>query len=201
MPYYLIVAAYAVTWGEVPWASVFLVGNFGVALPEEHGMVPYLYWFIEAYCQMMLVFVGLFAIPQFRRFVSARPFGAGMALLFAALVARLTLPLLWPIGNRQIFTLPWIFYLAVIGWCAAVAETGKQRLLLMLSGAGAFLFFGLYEGSGSGRRSNTCCKSPSWQRCFILRASACRAGRRSSSCLCRRRASTSTSCTASFPSC
>jgi len=146
VPYYLIVVAYAVAWGEVPWASVFLVGNFGVALPEAHGMVPYLYWFIEAYCQMMLVFVGLFAIPQFRRFVSARPFAAGMALLFAALVARLALPLLWPIGNRQIFTLPWIFYLAVIGWCAAVAETGKQRLLLMLSGAAAFLFFGLYEG-------------------------------------------------------
>jgi hypothetical protein len=109
-------------------------------------MVPYLYWFIEAYCQMMLVFVGLFAIPQFRRFVSARPFAAGMSLLLAALAARLALPLLWPIGNRQIFTLPWIFYLAVIGWCAAVAETGKQRLLLMMAGTGAFLFFGLYEG-------------------------------------------------------
>ncbi|MEI3853323.1 non-ribosomal peptide synthetase [Ensifer sp. CCNWLY38] len=146
VPYYLIVAAYAVAWGEVPWASVFLVGNFGVALPETHGMVPYLYWFIEAYCQMMLVFVGLFAIPQFRRFVSARPFAAGMSLLLAALAARLALPLLWPIGNRQIFTLPWIFYLAVIGWCAAVAETGKQRLLLMMAGTGAFLFFGLYEG-------------------------------------------------------
>ncbi|MFK0272139.1 AMP-binding protein [Ensifer sp. NPDC090286] len=146
IPYYLIVAAYAVAWGEVPWASVFLVGNFGLALPETHGMVPYLYWFIEAYCQMMLVFVGLFAIPQFRRFVSAKPFAAGMALLLAALVARLALPLVWPIGNRQIFTLPWIFYLAVIGWCTAVAETARQRLLLMLTGTGAFLFFGLYEG-------------------------------------------------------
>ncbi|WP_077961755.1 AMP-binding protein [Ensifer adhaerens] len=146
VPYYMIVAAYAAAWGEVPWASVFLVGNFGLALPETHDMVPYLYWFIEAYWQMMLVFVGLFAIPQFRRFVSAKPFAAGMALLVAALAARLALPLVWPIGNRQIFTLPWIFYLAVIGWCAAVAETTRQRLLLMLSGTGAFLFFGLYEG-------------------------------------------------------
>jgi hypothetical protein len=95
---------------------------------------------------MMVVFVGLFAVPQFRRFVSAKPFAAGMALLLAALVTRLALPLVWPIGNRQIFTLPWIFYLAVIGWCAAVAETARQRLLLMLAGTGAFLFFGLYEG-------------------------------------------------------
>lgn len=146
VPYYLIVAAYTVAWGDVPWASLFLVGNFGLALPETHGMVPYLYWFIEAYCQMMLVIVGLFAIPPFRRFVSAKPFAAGMTLLSAALVARLALPHLWQIGNRQIFTLPWIFYLAVIGWCAAVAETGRQRLLLMMAGTGAFLFFGLYEG-------------------------------------------------------
>lgn len=146
VPYYLIVAAYAVVWGDVPWASVFLVGNFGLTLPETHGMVPYLYWFIEAYCQMMVVFAGLFVVPQFRRFVSARPFAAGMTLLMAALAARLALPLLWDIGNRQIFTLPWIFYLAVVGWCAAVAETAKQRMLLLVSGTGAFLFFGLYEG-------------------------------------------------------
>ncbi|OCP01385.1 MULTISPECIES: AMP-binding protein [unclassified Ensifer] len=146
VPYYLIVAAFALAWGEVPWASVFLVGNVGLATPEARQMVPYLYWFIEAYCQMMLVFVGLFAIPPLRRFVSARPFVAGMTLLVFALAARLALPLLWPIGNRQIFTLPWIFYLAVIGWCAAVAEEARQRLILLVAGTGAFLFFGLYEG-------------------------------------------------------
>jgi hypothetical protein len=146
VPYYLIVAAYTVVWGEVPWASVFLVGNFGLALPETHDMVPYLYWFIEAYCQMMLVFAGLFAVPQLRRFVSAKPFAAGMTLLLVALASRLALPLLWQIGNRQIFTLPWIFYLAVIGWCAAVAETARQRFVLLVTGTGAFLFFGLYEG-------------------------------------------------------
>lgn len=146
VPYYLIVAAYAAVWGEVPWASVFLVGNFGFADPETRGMVPYLYWFIEAYCQMMLVFVALFAMPRFRRIAARRAFATGMLLLGVALAARLALPLLWPIGNRQIFTLPWIFYLAVIGWCAAIAETHLQRLLLVSAGTGAFLFFGLYEG-------------------------------------------------------
>ncbi|AHK43908.1 AMP-binding protein [Ensifer canadensis] len=146
VPYYLIVGAYAAVWGEVPWASIFLVGNFGFADPETRGMVPYLYWFIEAYCQMMLVFVALFAIQRFRRLAARQPFAMGMLLLGVALIARLALPILWPIGNRQIFTLPWIFYLAVIGWCAAIAETHLQRLLLVVAGAGAFLFFGLYEG-------------------------------------------------------
>ncbi|WP_041413908.1 AMP-binding protein [Sinorhizobium fredii] len=146
VPYYLIVAAYALAWGEVPWASVFLVGNFGFADPERHSMVPYLYWFIEAYCQMVLVFGALFAVPFVRRFAAVRPFAAGMALLAAAFAARLAMPQLWEIGNRQIFTLPWIFHLAVVGWCAALAQNWAQRLAVMVAGTGIFLFLGLYEG-------------------------------------------------------
>lgn len=146
VPYYLIVAAYALAWGEVPWASVFLVGNFAFADPERHSMVPYLYWFIEAYCQMVLVFAALFAVPPVRRFAAVRPFAAGMALLAAAFAARLALPPLWEIGNRQIFTLPWIFHLAVVGWCAALAQNWIQRLAVMAAGAGIYLFLGLYEG-------------------------------------------------------
>ncbi|MCG5478057.1 MAG: AMP-binding protein [Ensifer alkalisoli] len=146
VPYYLIVAAYALAWGEVPWASVFLVGNFGLADPERHSMVPYLYWFIEAYCQMLLVFAALFALPFARRSAAARPFETGMVFLAAGLAARLVLPQFWDIGNRQIFTLPWIFYLAAVGWCAAVAETPRQRLALMVAGASIFLYFGIYKG-------------------------------------------------------
>ncbi|MBP1882764.1 non-ribosomal peptide synthetase [Sinorhizobium mexicanum] len=146
VPYYLIIAAYALAWGKVPWASVFLVGNFGFADPERHSMVPYLYWFIEAYCQMLLVFVALFAVPSVRRAAASRPLALGMSLLAAALLARLALPLVVEMGNRQIFTLPWIFYLAVIGWCAALATTPLERGMLMLAGTAIFLFFGLYEG-------------------------------------------------------
>lgn len=145
VPYYLIVAAYAVAWGQVPWASVFLVGNFGLADPGRHSMVPYLYWFVEAYCQMLLVFAALFAVPAVRRSAASRPLATGMTLLAAALAARFALPLLWEIGNRQIFTLPWNVYLAVIGWCAAIAETWRQRSVLMLAGTAIFLYFGLYE--------------------------------------------------------
>ncbi|MDK1384938.1 AMP-binding protein [Sinorhizobium sp. 8-89] len=146
MPYYLIVVGYTLAWGEIPWASVFLLGNLGLADPEHHSMVPYLYWFIEAYCQMLVVFAALFAVPSVRRAAASKPFMLGMALLAAALVARLALPLVVDMGNRQIFTLPWIFHLAVIGWCAAVAETRLERGVLMLAGTAIFLFFGLYEG-------------------------------------------------------
>ncbi|MQW01264.1 AMP-binding protein [Sinorhizobium medicae] len=146
IPYYLIVAAYALAWGEVPWASIFLVGNFAFADPERHSMVPYLYWFIEAYCQMLLVFGALFAVPSIRRAAAKRPFAAGMILFVAAFAARMAFPLLVEIGNRQIFTLPWIFYMAVLGWCAAIAATWKEKSAVMLAGTGVFLFLGLYEG-------------------------------------------------------
>ena len=39
--YCALVAVYAIAWGQVPWASVFLVGNFGLTTPEEHLMLPY----------------------------------------------------------------------------------------------------------------------------------------------------------------
>ncbi len=145
LPYYMIVAGYSIAWGEVPWASVFLVGNFGFADPVRHTMVPYLYWFIEAYCQILIVFGLIFVSPFVRRFASADPFKFGMVLLIASVTARLVLPQLWDIGNRQIFTLPWIFYLAVLGWCAAIATTCRQRLTLMLSGAAILLYFGFYD--------------------------------------------------------
>jgi hypothetical protein len=58
----------------------------------------------------------------------------------------MALPQLWDIGNRQIFTLPWIFHLAVVGWCAALARSWAQRLAVMAAGTGIYLFLGLYEG-------------------------------------------------------
>nr|WP_034854346.1 AMP-binding protein [Sinorhizobium sojae] len=170
VPYYLIVAAYALAWGDVPWASVFLVGNFGFADPERHSMLPYLYWFIEAYCQMLLVFAALFAVPFVRRSAIARPFETGMAFLAAALAARLVLPQFWDIGNRQIFTLPWIFYLAAIGWCAAIAETRRQRLALMVAGTAIFLFFGIYKGVWIGTKIKYLLQIPVlWALLFLPR--------------------------------
>lgn len=152
VPYYLIVAAYAVAWGEVPWVSTLLLGNFGFADPERHSMVPYLYWFIEAYCQMLLVVAGLFCLPAVRRFVAADPFAAGLSFLAVALCTRIAIPPLLDMGNRQIFTLPWIFYLAALGWSAAFASTTARKLLLLAIGIVVLVFFAFYESVWIGTR-------------------------------------------------
>ena len=137
-PYYLIVAGYGIAWGDVPWASVFLVGNFGLADPVDHTMLPFLYWFVEAYVQMILVWIGLFIAPPVRRFARRSPFAFGLAFLGAAMAARIVGPALWPLGGRELFTLPWILYLAAFGWCVCFADTPAKKLALLAAGAVVF---------------------------------------------------------------
>src|SRR3546814_5734416 len=58
--------------------------------------------------------------------------------LAAAMAARLAGPELWPIGGREIFTLPWILYLAVFGWCVVFADTPAKKAALLAAGAIVF---------------------------------------------------------------
>ena len=51
----------ALAWGQIPWASVFLAGNLGFGDPVNHTMIPYLYWFVEAYAQLLLLAAAAFA--------------------------------------------------------------------------------------------------------------------------------------------
>lgn len=125
IPYGLIVGGFSIARGEILWPSVFLVGNLGFAQPPH--MVPYLYWFVEAYVQIMLLWVALFCMPPIRGFASARPFTFGAALLALAVAAKFLVPLAWNIGGPQIFTLPDVFYLTALGWCLFFATSRRKR--------------------------------------------------------------------------
>jgi acyl-CoA synthetase (AMP-forming)/AMP-acid ligase II len=139
VPYAGLLAGYAAAWGEVPWASVFLVGNFGFADPDRHTMLPYLYWFVELFTQVLLIFTGLSFLPKARAAVAENPFGAGLCVLGLAVAVRFVAPFFIDIGNRQIFTLYWNVYLVALGWCAFHAPEPRSRTLL--SGFAAVLFF------------------------------------------------------------
>ncbi|MDX8446082.1 AMP-binding protein [Mesorhizobium captivum] len=130
IPYFLIVAAYAVAWRTIPWASLTLTGNFGYAEPERHEMIPYLYWFIEAYSQTLLLFALIFAIPGVRKLARPQPFVFSLGLLIFAAAARFSVPLFSDLGNRQIFAIYWVFHLAVFGWCAGLADSPVRKLVL-----------------------------------------------------------------------
>ncbi|KIC09696.1 AMP-dependent synthetase [Leisingera sp. ANG-M1] len=132
IPYYLILAAYAAAWEQVPWVSVFLAGNFALTIPETHLMLPYLYWFIEAYLQMTLLAALPFALPPVRRWLADQgAFRAGFCFLGSAVALRLGVPEVWNMGSRAQFTVPWVFYLFALGWCITAASTLAQRLLVL----------------------------------------------------------------------
>ncbi|CDX41766.1 putative AMP-dependent synthetase and ligase protein [Mesorhizobium sp. SOD10] len=145
IPYFLIVAAYAVAWRTVPWASMMLTGNFGYAEPERHEMIPYLYWFIEAYSQTLLLFALIFAIPGIRKLARAHSFVFSLGLLGFAAAARFSLPLFVDLGNRQIFTIYWVFHLAVFGWCAGLADTPARKLTLTALAAAMLGYLAFWE--------------------------------------------------------
>lgn len=130
LPYLLIVAGYALAWGQVPWASVFLVGNLGFGDPATYTMLPYLYWFVEVYAQLLLALAAVFLLPAARRAAVEAPFAFAVGLLFVALALRVAVPALWPLGGRQIFTPAWVAPLAALGWCVAVAR-GRETLVVL----------------------------------------------------------------------
>lgn len=131
VPYYLIVAGYALAWGQVPLGSALLVSNFGIGAPATFDRLPFLYWFVEAFAQMFLLFAVLVAIPPVRRLIGRDPFRFGLWLLGGAMVLRFGFPLLWDIGGQRIFTLAWVLYLAALGWLVALADTRKRRVAVL----------------------------------------------------------------------
>lgn len=131
VPYYLILAGYAVAWGQVPWGSALLVSNFGIGAPATFDRLPFLYWFVEAFAQLTVLLVVAVRIPAVRRGLARDPFRFGLWFLAAAMGLRFAFPLVWDIGGQRIFTLAWVLYLAALGWLAGVAETARQRALVL----------------------------------------------------------------------
>ncbi|KEA65004.1 Long-chain-fatty-acid--CoA ligase [Marinobacterium lacunae] len=135
VPYYLILAGYSLAWGEVPWVSALLLGNFGLTTPQTHEMLPFLYWFVEAYVQISLLIALPFLIPPIRRrLASIHPFHFGLGLFALALLLRVTIPEIWPMKGRAQFTLPWVLYLFALGWCVSTAENTRARVLVIALG-------------------------------------------------------------------
>ncbi|MCW3782300.1 AMP-binding protein [Defluviimonas salinarum] len=136
IPYAVVLLGYAVAWQQIPWASVALIGNFAVTKPETHLMLPYLYWFVEAYVQMCLLLVVVFRLPGMRRWLARSLFGTGLFLLAIGVLLRVTLPELWPLpAGRSQFSVPWNFYLFALGWCIAAARSYSQRLVILVAAA------------------------------------------------------------------
>jgi acyl-coenzyme A synthetase/AMP-(fatty) acid ligase len=138
VPYYAVLAGYSLAWEQVPWVSALLLGNFALTRPETHEMLPYLYWFVEAYVQISLLIAIPFMIPGLRRRLAgakhsrdAQRFGFGLCLFGLAAVLRFSIPEIWPMQGRALFTVPWVLYIFALGWCISTAQTQRERYIVL----------------------------------------------------------------------
>lgn len=131
VPYYLILLGYSAVWGQVPLGSALLVSNFGIGDPAEQTRLPFLYWFVEAYAQMLLMLVGLGMVPAVRRAVAENPFRAGLWALAGAMALRVWGADMLGLGGRKLFTVPWVLYLACFGWLAGCADTLRRKWIVL----------------------------------------------------------------------
>lgn len=131
VPYYLILLGYSLAWGQVPWGSAALVSNFGIGDPVHRDRLPFLYWFVEAYAQMLLLVTVLALVPRVRRSVRENPFRAGLWALGGAMVLRLWGADLLGLGGRRLFTVPWVAYLACFGWLVGCADTRRRQWVVL----------------------------------------------------------------------
>lgn len=143
-----IVLGFCMARGDFLWPSALLIGNFGLTGPAE--MLPYMYWFVEAYAQVVAIVCVLFACAPLRRAAASAPFAAGLVVLAVSLAAKLLTPLVWNLGALQIFTTPDVFYLTVLGWCAWFARERQQKAVLIATNLVMMPFLAWWGGNWTG---------------------------------------------------
>lgn len=142
VPYFAILGIFALLLGPQPWQVWTLTGNLGLFGYSPVGTPHLVFWFVEAYAQILIGAGLLFTIAPLRRAIAARPFETGLVLLVAALLARWATYATWDGDHLRIFTTSATFYVFVFGWCLNFADTLRRKLFLM---ALALIVFPLAE--------------------------------------------------------
>ena len=150
LPYFVVLAGFAIAWEQIPWASLFLVGNLGFADPYKHTMLPFQYWFVEAYAQLCLVTALAFSFPAVRQAVRRHPFALAFAAMIAAFALRYGVPHVYDIGLRKIFLLTYVLWLPLLGWSAYFAHRTGQKLALLAVLAVLTPYAAYYGGNWTG---------------------------------------------------
>lgn len=120
---------------QLEWRHVFLVNHvFGGADPRVA------YWFIESIVTILAVLGTVLAIPPIRRHERGHPFGTAVTVAAIGLAIRLDV-FGQPAPHHSTSHPERVLWLFALGWAAAVASTGRQRLLvsaLLLPGVWGF---------------------------------------------------------------
>jgi acyl-coenzyme A synthetase/AMP-(fatty) acid ligase len=154
VPYYLVLAAYAVARGGIEPQHWFLIANFYPEIQLGTGLLPF-YWFIDNLTQIVILFSLLFLVHPLRRILRDRPFGAGLTLLGISFAVSIATPAALRGADLAMLEAGWFFvrtpmftfYMFVFGWCLFFASEKWQRFLL--TGAALITFSTVQIGSYS----------------------------------------------------
>jgi non-ribosomal peptide synthetase component E (peptide arylation enzyme) len=141
--YLPIVIVYSFATGRFLWPSLLLIGNTGIADYEIVGGFLWIYWFVEAYAQTILLVAGLFLIAPLRRWITVHPLAAGLIATAFALALRHYTPAVWDAGEMKNLMTAMVLYMPALGWAIGFAETtrAKTALSLISVAVAAFILF------------------------------------------------------------
>lgn len=144
VPYFILLAVYFPLHPEkFRFDAFLLIGNLH---DVYRGDMLSVYWFLEAFSQVLLLIALLFSIPPLRRFAQQQPQLFGWCLLVASLLLKW---IFFPyFGHARGFnrTPDAVLYLIAFGWLYAVLRSrGMQLLLIAVTVIASQLTWGLND--------------------------------------------------------
>lgn len=106
------------------------------------GSQRWIYWFVEALVQILVVLAALWSIPAVRRVDSRAPFAVSSTVLAVGLVVRLDLVTIGP-QHHLLYRPHEILWLFALGWMAAVGTQLRHRVVC--SGVAVALIPGTFD--------------------------------------------------------
>lgn len=104
------------------WQNALLVNGL-LGTPD----LNWAYWYVEAIVQILVVLAVLFAVPAVRRWERRHSMAMAMAVLGLGLFIRFDE---WFVVHHRVNRPQHVLWLFAVGWCAALARSHWQRLLL-----------------------------------------------------------------------
>lgn len=130
VPYFILLAAYSLVHPEKFRFDTFLL--LGNLRDGRRGDMLSVYWFLEAYGQILLLLALLFSLTPLRRFATRRPDLFGWCFVAASLLLKW---IFFPyFGHTQGYnrTPDAVLYLIAFGWQYAVLTSTLKRILLII---------------------------------------------------------------------
>ena len=139
--YFAVIIVYWIAKGGIDPLWLLALGNFA---HEESTLIEPL-WFIPAYLQVVLLFLGIVAIPAVRSALTSSPWRTGMALLGVAVALRAVSGFVTEDEIVLMRSPLSLMHLFLLGWCMQYADTHQRKAIV--AGAATAIAFAFWHST------------------------------------------------------